>query len=268
MSEIIFEYHQPAQIDFLLDLQGESIYQKWLALGHVGDHEAFIEWLKVKGDKGDPFVYENFTPQQLAALKGEPFTYQDFTPEQLAGLKGDAFAYEDFTQQQLAGLKGESNYQYAVRVLGYTGTEEEYYTAVNAERLAAEEAAALSNDYKVLSIAASEASELAKVASQTAQALSEGARDASISAKDAAVIAQGLSESARDASITAKEAAQTAQGLAEDAQTGAEAAQATATIKAVEANQSAIDAAASANSVPGLVDTAMITYKKLIYAAL
>lgn len=28
----------------------------------------------VKGDKGDPFVYEDFTPEQLAALKGEPGT--------------------------------------------------------------------------------------------------------------------------------------------------------------------------------------------------
>ena len=37
--------------------------------------------------KGDPFRYEDFTPEQLAALKGDPFTYDDFTPEQLEGLK-------------------------------------------------------------------------------------------------------------------------------------------------------------------------------------
>ena len=50
-----------------------------------------------KGEKGDPFTYEDFTPEQLAALKGkdgqdgakgDPFTYEDFTPEQLAALKG------------------------------------------------------------------------------------------------------------------------------------------------------------------------------------
>nr|DAU58769.1 MAG TPA: nucleoid-associated protein [Caudoviricetes sp.] len=49
-----------------------------------------------KGDKGDPFTYEDFTEEQLAALvgptgpkgesgppgpQGEPFTYDDFTPE-------------------------------------------------------------------------------------------------------------------------------------------------------------------------------------------
>ena len=48
-----------------------------------------------KGDKGDAFTYDDFTPEQLAALKGadgadgakgDPFTYADFTPEQLAAL--------------------------------------------------------------------------------------------------------------------------------------------------------------------------------------
>lgn len=67
----------------------------------------------VKGTKGDPFVYEDFTPEQLAALKGakgDAFTYDDFTEEQLKALtgpKGDAFTYDDFTAEQLALLKGE-----------------------------------------------------------------------------------------------------------------------------------------------------------------
>jgi hypothetical protein len=39
-------------------------------------------------------------------IKGDDFTYDDFTPEQLAALKGDSFTYEDFTQEQLASLKG------------------------------------------------------------------------------------------------------------------------------------------------------------------
>ena len=55
---------------------------------------------QLKGAKGDPFVYSDFTPEQLAALKGpqgeigergpkgDPFVYSDFTPEQLAALKG------------------------------------------------------------------------------------------------------------------------------------------------------------------------------------
>lgn len=54
----------------------------------VGD----ILYNYVKGDKGDPFLYSDFTPEQLEALKvkgdkGDPFLYEDFTPEQLEALK-------------------------------------------------------------------------------------------------------------------------------------------------------------------------------------
>lgn len=59
----------------------------------------------VKGPKGDI---------GLTGPQGEPFKYEDFTPEQLEALKvkgdkgdkGDAFTYADFTQEQLASLKG------------------------------------------------------------------------------------------------------------------------------------------------------------------
>lgn len=46
------------------------------------------------GSKGDPFRYEDFTPDQLEALKGPK------------GDKGDPFQYEDFTAEQLESLKG------------------------------------------------------------------------------------------------------------------------------------------------------------------
>ena len=68
-----------------------------------------------KGDKGDAFTYDDFTPEELESLKGpkgDPFTYDDFTPEELEqlkgpkGPKGDAFTYNDFTPEQLAQLKG------------------------------------------------------------------------------------------------------------------------------------------------------------------
>ena len=66
------------------------------------------EWLdSLHGKKGDPFVYSDFTPEQLAALKGDALTYDDLTPEQkkeLKGEKGDPFTYEDFTPEQLEGL--------------------------------------------------------------------------------------------------------------------------------------------------------------------
>ena len=59
----------------------------------------------VKGPKGD---------RGLTGPQGEPFKYEDFTPEQLEALKvkgdkgdkGDAFTYADFTPEQLESLKG------------------------------------------------------------------------------------------------------------------------------------------------------------------
>ena len=68
----------------------ESAYSIAVAHGFEGSKE---EWLaSLKGEKGDPFTYSDFTSEQLADLKGEKgdaFTYSDFTPEQLAALKGE-----------------------------------------------------------------------------------------------------------------------------------------------------------------------------------
>ena len=90
-----------------------------------------------KGDKGDPFTYEDFTEEQLAALKGDdgytPVKGVDYFDGQdgvscthswngttlnvtsasgtssadLKGDKGDAFTYADFKPEQLEALKGE-----------------------------------------------------------------------------------------------------------------------------------------------------------------
>ena len=60
-----------------------------------------------KGDKGAPFIYADFTLEQLAALKGEKGDIGDTGLQGEKGEKGDAFTYEDFTPEQLAGLKGE-----------------------------------------------------------------------------------------------------------------------------------------------------------------
>lgn len=48
-----------------------------------------------KGDKGDPFVYSDFTAEQLQALKGPK------------GDKGDPLTFGDLTEEQKAELKGE-----------------------------------------------------------------------------------------------------------------------------------------------------------------
>lgn len=53
------------------------------------------KWMVIarKGDKGDAFIYDDFTPDQLAKLKGDkgdPFIYDDFTTEQIVDLKKPA----------------------------------------------------------------------------------------------------------------------------------------------------------------------------------
>ena len=75
-----------------------------------------------KGEKGDPFEYEDFTPEQLEGLRGHVFTPSvdddgnlSWTndgnlenPEtiNIKGEKGEPFEYEDFTEEQLEGLRG------------------------------------------------------------------------------------------------------------------------------------------------------------------
>ena len=66
-----------------------------------------------KGEKGDPFEYEDFTPAQLAGLKGEKGDKGD---------QGDPFEYEDFTPQQLAGLRGPTGPRGPAGVQGPAGT--------------------------------------------------------------------------------------------------------------------------------------------------
>lgn len=56
-----------------------------------------VGWDVIKGDKGD---------------KGEPFRYEDFTPEQLEALRGPkgedgTLIFEELTEAQKASLKGD-----------------------------------------------------------------------------------------------------------------------------------------------------------------
>lgn len=86
------------------------------------------EPVNIKGGKGDPFTYEDFTPEQLANLKGKQGDPGiTFTPSvdsegnlswsndgnkenpqtvNIKGEQGDPFTYEDFTEDQLKDLTG------------------------------------------------------------------------------------------------------------------------------------------------------------------
>lgn len=92
----------------------------------------------VQGPKGDAFTYEDFTPEQLAALKGPkgdkgdtgavgatgPQGPKGDTGETgPQGSKGDAFVYEDFTAEQLAALKGPKGDTGAQGPMGPAGSD-------------------------------------------------------------------------------------------------------------------------------------------------
>ncbi len=87
-----------------------------------GTASAFRVLNGAKGDKGDKGDVGEQGPQGIQGERGEKgdagadgkaFAYEDFTPEQIAALKGDkgdkgdSFTFADFTAEQLASLKGE-----------------------------------------------------------------------------------------------------------------------------------------------------------------
>lgn len=69
---------------------GYSAYEIAVQNGYVGTEEEWVASLKgPKGDKGDPFTYSDFTPEQLTALKGPKGDKGDVGPQGEAGPKGD-----------------------------------------------------------------------------------------------------------------------------------------------------------------------------------
>lgn len=70
------------------------------------------------GPKGDPFVYSNFTPEQLSALTGPAGPKGDKGDK---GNTGSPFTYDMFTAAQLASLKGAKGETGAVGPKGDTG---------------------------------------------------------------------------------------------------------------------------------------------------
>lgn len=67
---------------------GKSAYDEWLELGNTGTVEDFLN-----------------------SMRGEPFTYEDFTPEQLESLKGPKGDKGDKGEQGIQGVKGEKGEQ-------------------------------------------------------------------------------------------------------------------------------------------------------------
>ncbi len=69
--------------------EGKSAYEVWLEEGNEGTVNDYLASLKGdKGDTGDPFVYEDFTPTQLENLKGPQGPQGEQGPKGEQGLQG------------------------------------------------------------------------------------------------------------------------------------------------------------------------------------
>jgi len=111
--------------------KGDSAYQVAVNEGFVGTRE---EWLASL--KGEPFLYEDFTPEQLALLKGEKGDKGDKGEQGIPGdqgLQGDQGIQGIQGIQGVQGEEGLSAYEVAVSE-GYTGSEAEWLASLKGDK--------------------------------------------------------------------------------------------------------------------------------------
>ena len=78
--------------------------------------------------KGDPFLYEDFTPEQLEGLRGPqgepgPLTFADFTPEQIEIIRGPQGVKGDTGPRGPQGIQGEKGDTGSRGATGATGAK-------------------------------------------------------------------------------------------------------------------------------------------------
>ncbi len=180
-----------------------SAYAIAVKLGFVGTEE---EWVaSLKGDKGDPFLYEDFTPEQL----------------------------EDLTE----GIQ-----DYATAQAVQAAQQQVQQTAEAAADLVRQEVAEDAADARAAAQEAAQANTSALGAAATAEAAAQSAgQDAETAQVSAQAAVSAAAQVAQDASQTAQSAAQSAEDAqrAEAAAERAETAQTQADVAAEEAIQSA-----------------------------
>ena len=101
-----------------------------LALAKKYTKESLAGAGALKGEKGDPFTYDDFTPEQLLALKGEngidgKSAYQLAVEKGFAGTEVEWIA----SLKGKNGIDGKSAYQLAVEK-GFVGTETEWIASL------------------------------------------------------------------------------------------------------------------------------------------
>lgn len=78
---------------------GKSAYDEWLELGNTGTVEDFLNSMR-----GEPFTYEDFTPEQLAALQGPKGADGKDGRDGKDGKDGLPLRYEDMTEAEKKDL--------------------------------------------------------------------------------------------------------------------------------------------------------------------
>lgn len=96
--------------------------EEWCKIGDGKTPWKDLPWKKgPKGDKGDPFVYEDFTAEQLANLKGEkgdtPSIEQFYNPESENAQSGKAVS--EAIKPKLEWFKSKTNYKIGDIVIGH-----------------------------------------------------------------------------------------------------------------------------------------------------
>ena len=181
-----------------------SAYAIAVKLGFVGTEE---EWVaSLKGDKGDPFLYEDFTPEQLEDLTEGIQDYATAQAVQAAQqqVQQTAEAAADLVRQEVAedATAAQSAAQSAVQAAGQASQANT--SARSAAEMAQSAAQSTSQDAKTAQdaarTAASSAAQVAQDASQTAQSAAKSAEDAQ------------RAEAAAERAETAAEMAQSAVG--------------------------------------------------------
>lgn len=71
--------------DVQVGMPGLSAYEIWLKRGHTGTEADFIAWCK--GEKGAPFRYEDFTPEQIADIKRPALDAADIVRRRMTSLE-------------------------------------------------------------------------------------------------------------------------------------------------------------------------------------
>lgn len=240
------------EFEFVIDLQGESLYTKWLELGNVGEWADFLEWLKIKGDSAYQvwldLGYEG-TEEDFMTFLQNPASEAGVTAVQAMQIavaaKDTAVAAKDVSvqkaidagtsEQNAAGSALAAKASEDAAKISETAAGQSESGALSSQQAAEAAKTAATTQAGIATTKAGEAltsaqnaatSEQNALASKNAAKVSEDAAKLSETNAGNSELAAGqaktASEAARDLAVAANNAAQLAKTAAETAETNSE----------------------------------------------